>query len=127
MRPLLPLAVLACLVAAGACSGPPPPEQAAGGDPSSEPGASSSARSPVEEEPAPTPAELWAACLEDPSRLLECERHVRLTRDDPALADRLDDLSGAYPESWAQALLDWRGLLTLETLTQLRAFGRIEA
>lgn len=34
---------------------------------------------------------------------------------------------GAYPEVWAQAQLEWRGRLTLETLTQLNAFGRIEA
>ncbi|MCP4540362.1 MAG: hypothetical protein GY832_24760 [Chloroflexi bacterium] len=34
---------------------------------------------------------------------------------------------GNYPEVWAQAKLEWRGLLTLETLTQLDAFGRIEA
>ncbi len=32
---------------------------------------------------------------------------------------------GAYPESWAQARLEWRGHITLQTLTQLRAFGRI--
>ncbi len=30
-----------------------------------------------------------------------------------------------YPEVWEQAKLEWRGQLTLETLTQLRAFGRI--
>jgi hypothetical protein len=34
---------------------------------------------------------------------------------------------GAYPEAWAQARLEWRGHLTLKTLTQLRAFGRTEA
>ncbi len=34
---------------------------------------------------------------------------------------------GAYPEAWAQARLEWRGHLTLETLTQLRAFGRLQA
>ncbi len=32
---------------------------------------------------------------------------------------------GAYPEVWEQAKLEWRGQLTLETLTQLSAFGRI--
>jgi hypothetical protein len=31
-----------------------------------------------------------------------------------------------YPEDWAQARLEWRGHLTLETLTQLDAFGRLE-
>ena len=31
-----------------------------------------------------------------------------------------------YPQAWAQARLEWRGHLTLETLTQLRAFGRLE-
>ena len=33
----------------------------------------------------------------------------------------------SYPEVWAQAKLEWRGHLTLEAVTQLRAFGRIEA
>ena len=32
----------------------------------------------------------------------------------------------AYPEAWTQARLEWRGLLTLKTLMQLRAFRRIE-
>jgi hypothetical protein len=31
-----------------------------------------------------------------------------------------------YPEAWAQAKLEWRGHLTLEALTVLRAFGRVE-
>lgn len=31
-----------------------------------------------------------------------------------------------YPDAWAQARLEWQGCLTLETLTQLDAFGRIE-
>jgi hypothetical protein len=30
-----------------------------------------------------------------------------------------------YPEVWPQAKLEWRGEITLETLTTLRAFGRI--
>ena len=30
-----------------------------------------------------------------------------------------------YPKAWAQARNEWRGHLTLETLTSLRAFGRI--
>ena len=33
----------------------------------------------------------------------------------------------AYPEAWEQARLEWRGHLTLETLTSLRAYGGIEA
>lgn len=33
----------------------------------------------------------------------------------------------AYPEAWEQARLEWRGHLTLETLTSLRAYGRIES
>ena len=33
----------------------------------------------------------------------------------------------AYPEVWEQAKLEWRGHLTLEAVTQLDAFGRIEA
>ncbi|MEA3376171.1 MAG: hypothetical protein U9R72_08260 [Chloroflexota bacterium] len=31
-----------------------------------------------------------------------------------------------YPNVWEEAKLEWRGHLTLETLTTLRAFGRIE-
>ncbi len=33
---------------------------------------------------------------------------------------------GAYPAEWAQARGEWRGILTLERLRSLRAFGRIE-
>jgi len=33
----------------------------------------------------------------------------------------------AYPEVWEQARLEWRGHLTLEAVTQLCAFGRMEA
>jgi hypothetical protein len=33
----------------------------------------------------------------------------------------------SFPEAWVQARLEWCGHLTLETLTQLEAFGRIEA
>ncbi len=33
---------------------------------------------------------------------------------------------GWYPEVWTQARLEWRGVLTLETLTMLQAYGRIE-
>jgi len=32
----------------------------------------------------------------------------------------------AYPEAWERAKLEWRGHLTLEALTTLRAFGRLE-
>lgn len=31
-----------------------------------------------------------------------------------------------YPEAWAQAKNDWAGILTLNTLKQLQAFGRLE-
>jgi hypothetical protein len=30
-----------------------------------------------------------------------------------------------YPESWEQAKVEWRGILTLDTLRSLKAFGRI--
>jgi hypothetical protein len=30
-----------------------------------------------------------------------------------------------YPEAWAQAEQEWRGHLTLETLTTLRAYDRL--
>jgi hypothetical protein len=33
---------------------------------------------------------------------------------------------GAYPDAWEQAKLEWRGHLTLEMLTTLRAYGRTE-
>jgi hypothetical protein len=32
---------------------------------------------------------------------------------------------GTYPEAWAQAREEWRGHLTLETLTALQAYGRL--
>jgi len=32
---------------------------------------------------------------------------------------------GAYPESWEEARRDWQGILTLDTLTSLRDFGRL--
>jgi hypothetical protein len=32
----------------------------------------------------------------------------------------------AYPEHWAQAEIEWAGIVTLETLVQLRDYGRIE-
>jgi len=32
---------------------------------------------------------------------------------------------GSDPEAWEQARIEWRGMLTLDTLTQLRAFGRL--
>jgi hypothetical protein len=31
-----------------------------------------------------------------------------------------------YPKAWEEAKLEWRGHLTLETLTSLRAFGRVQ-
>lgn len=33
---------------------------------------------------------------------------------------------GAYPDAWEQAKIEWRGHLTLEMLTTLRAFARME-
>ena len=35
--------------------------------------------------------------------------------------------AGIYPDAWELARREWCGHLTLETLTTLRAFGRIEA
>ena len=32
----------------------------------------------------------------------------------------------SYPEAWAQARQEWRGIITLDTLLALRAFGRID-
>lgn len=34
--------------------------------------------------------------------------------------------AGSYPEDWAQARLEWRGHLTLESLTQMKTFGRMD-
>ena len=33
---------------------------------------------------------------------------------------------GAYPEDWERARQEWRGVLTLQTLRQMAAFGRLE-
>jgi hypothetical protein len=33
----------------------------------------------------------------------------------------------SYPDAWEQAKQEWRGHLTLEALTSLRAYGRVEA
>ena len=35
--------------------------------------------------------------------------------------------SGNYPDDWEQARGEWRGVLTLDALTSLRAYGRIDA
>jgi hypothetical protein len=34
--------------------------------------------------------------------------------------------SDRWPDAWKQGENDWRGVLTLDTLRMLRAFGRIE-
>jgi hypothetical protein len=34
--------------------------------------------------------------------------------------------SGGYPEAWAEAEREWKGILTLEVLLSLRAYGRID-
>lgn len=39
--------------------------------------------------------------------------------------DPVWDWGGAYPEAWEKARREWRGHLTLETLTSLRAYGRL--
>jgi hypothetical protein len=40
--------------------------------------------------------------------------------------DPVWDWGEAYPEAWEQARVEWQGYLTLETLTSLRAYGRIK-
>jgi hypothetical protein len=40
--------------------------------------------------------------------------------------DPVWDWGDAYPEAWEQARVEWCGHLTLETLTSLRAYGRVE-
>jgi len=72
-----------------------------------------------------SPQSLGADLLHD-----ELQRHLdfQITRQTPEGAwDPVWSWEGTYPEVWANAELEWRGYLTLEAVTQLNAFGRIEA
>jgi hypothetical protein len=73
----------------------------------------------------PSPQSFGADLIHD-----ELQRHLdyQVTQQTPeGTWEPVWSWGGNYPEVWAQAKLEWCGHLTLETLTQLNAFGRIEA
>jgi hypothetical protein len=73
----------------------------------------------------PSPQSFGADLIQD-----ELQRHLdyQVTQQTPeGTWEPVWSWGETYPEVWAQAKLEWRGHLTLETLTQLNAFGRIEA
>ena len=74
---------------------------------------------------APPPHSLGAELIwEDLQVHLDCE----IDHQSPACTwDPTWTWGNSYPEMWEQAKLEWRGHLTLETLTALRAFGRMTA
>ena len=72
----------------------------------------------------PTPNSLGADLIKD-----ELQMHLdyQIAHQTPeGTWDPTWSWGNAYPEVWEQARLEWRGHLTLEAVTQLRAFGRIE-
>mgnify|MGYP001765328270 CR=1 FL=1 len=87
---------LACLAAAWGCSGPGRDGAPAGAEPSG-------ARTEGE---ATSDAAPWEACLEGPSRIAECERHVSRSREDPDLPRRLAALAAAHPRRWFPLYLE---------------------
>jgi hypothetical protein len=71
-----------------------------------------------------SPQSLGADLIHD-----ELQRHLdyQITNQTPEGSwDPTWSWGGIYPEVWASAELEWRGHLTLEALTQLNAFARIE-
>jgi hypothetical protein len=73
---------------------------------------------------APTPDSAVADVLWD-----DLQRHLDYTIDHQTAAGTWEptwNWGDLYPDAWEQAKLEWRGHLTLETLTSLRAFGRID-
>jgi hypothetical protein len=73
----------------------------------------------------PAPQSLGADLIED-----ELQRHLdyQITRQTPeGTWVPVWSWEGTYPDVWATAEREWRGHLTLEVLTQLNAFGRMEA
>jgi hypothetical protein len=73
----------------------------------------------------PSPQSLGADLIHD-----ELQRHLdyQITGQTPEGSwDPVWSWGGTFPEVWAKAELEWRGHLTLETLTQLKAFARTEA
>lgn len=74
---------------------------------------------------APSPKSLGADLIQD-----ELQMHLdyQIAHQTPeGTWDPTWSWGDSYPEAWEQARLEWRSHLTLETLTALRAFGRIEA
>ena len=72
----------------------------------------------------PSPQSLGADLIQD-----ELQRHLdyQITRQTPEGAWKPTwSWEGAYPEVWSKVELEWCGHLTLEALTQLNAFERIE-
>lgn len=74
---------------------------------------------------APSPRSIVADLLEDIlDAHLDYTIEVQTTEGTWEPTWTWDDL---YPEVWPQAELEWRGEITLKTLSRLQAFGRIEA
>jgi len=73
---------------------------------------------------APTPELVGAELIED--ALQDHFDFVIETQSDEGSWDPTWAWGGAYPEAWEEARREWQGILTLETLTSLRAFGRID-
>jgi len=72
---------------------------------------------------APRPTSLGAQAIRD-----ALDAHLDWTIDHQAADGAWDPTwswFGSYPEAWAEAEQAWRGILTLETLLSLRAFGRL--
>jgi hypothetical protein len=72
-----------------------------------------------------SPQSLGADLIQD-----ELQRHLdyQITQQTPKGAwDPTWSWGGSYPEVWETVEQEWRGHLTLEALTQLKAFGRVEA
>ena len=72
---------------------------------------------------APRPTSLGARAIRD-----ALDAHLDWTIDHQAADGAWDPTwswFGSYPEAWPEAEQAWRGILTLETLLSLRAFGRL--
>jgi hypothetical protein len=73
---------------------------------------------------APSPASIVADLLGD---ALQMHLDDQIDRQTPeGTWDPVWSWGDAYPAAWEEAKREWRGHLTLETLTTLRAFGRLE-
>ena len=73
---------------------------------------------------APSPASIVADLLGD---ALQMHLDYQIDQQTPAGTwDPVWSWGDAYPLAWEEARREWRGHLTLETLTSLRAFGRLK-